>query len=242
MFVFCAAVLQDYVYSRLQGTGFYISESLLYNTFWIFFIPFTVSGIQLLKLIKTQNVFYKILYNIGMGVAHSLVHILLFTALFVGVSHIIYTPPHRFSNILNAALSNQLYIALLWYTIFPFIFMANYKSIKSERKYTAQIKLKVGSKTVTIPTASIQSITTDKPYSAIHVDDTKYLDTRSLKELESALHPNHFVRVHRSSIVHTRYIRELQSRSNGDYDALLQNGQMIRFSRHYRDHWKQLLH
>ena len=34
------AIFQDYVFSEIQFTGFYWSETMLYNTFWLLFIPF----------------------------------------------------------------------------------------------------------------------------------------------------------------------------------------------------------
>ncbi|MBP7644450.1 MAG: hypothetical protein KA767_13995, partial [Saprospiraceae bacterium] len=36
------AVFQDYLFSKFQDTGFYLSESLLYNAIWLFLIPLTV--------------------------------------------------------------------------------------------------------------------------------------------------------------------------------------------------------
>jgi two-component system LytT family response regulator len=50
-----------------------------------------------------------------------------------------------------------------------------------------------------------------------------------------------FLRVHRSAIVNKNHITELKSRKNGDYDGVLTNGQSVRFSRHYRQNWSELL-
>jgi two-component system LytT family response regulator len=232
-------MLQDYIYSKLKLTGFYLSESLLYNTFWIFFIPFSLLISRLKKNISPKNKWVKIPYHIGIGLICSLLHLLLFTALFVFVSHLVFSPTHHFSNIFNAALSNQFYITLLWYVLFPIIY--SQKQTSSSFQYPENIKLKIGSKIINLPAQSIQVISTDKPYSVVFTNNQKFLELKSLKEFEAELNPSIFLRVHRSAIVNVTYIKELKSRSNGDYDALLQNGQIVRFSRHYRNNWHSLL-
>ncbi|TYA56323.1 LytR/AlgR family response regulator transcription factor [Formosa maritima] len=241
VFVFLLAVLQDYIFSSIQQTGFYISESLLYNTFWIFFIPFTFIINKLIKIINPKNKLGKLPLNLGIGLIISVLHILFFTSIFILVSNLVFTPAHSFSNIIKAAFSNQFYIALLWYVIFPAIYISIYKKPHLTNFYQEKIKLKIGSKIITIPTSSILLISTDKPYSIIYTKDQKILDNKSLKEFETRLDPTIFLRVHRSTIINAKYTKELKSRSNGDYDATLENGQVIRLSRHYRGNWQQLL-
>lgn len=129
----------------------------------------------------------------------------------------------------------------MWYAIFPAIYISRRKPTNLITSYPENIKLKIGSKTIVIPTATIQLISTDKPYSIIYVNDQRILNNKSLKEFETNLDPTIFLRVHRSTIINATYIKELKSRSNGDYDAKLENGQTIRLSRHYRNNWRQLL-
>ena len=241
VFVFLLAVLQDYIYSRIHNTGFYLSESSLYNTFWIFFIPLTISANRLIKIVNPKNKFTKLLLNFGIGLFFSFLHILLFASLYVLVSSLLFKPTHRFSNIFNSALSNQFYIALLWYIIFPAIYISNHKRTYLKKQYPNTIKLKIGSKIISVSTSTIQLISTDKPYSIVHTNDKKILDNKSLKEFETELDPSVFLRVHRSSIMNATYVKELKSRNNGDYDATLQSGQVIRLSRHFRNNWKQLI-
>jgi len=239
--IFLLAVLQDYIYSRLKHTGFYLSESLLYNTFWVFFIPLTIFTKRLIKILKPKNKWLRISYNVSSGLTFSFLHILLFSAFFVLISTLIYDPSHRFSTMFNAAFSNQFYIALLWYALFPFVYFQKKEWSSSAPQNSEKIKLKIGSKIVSIYTNEIQVISTDKPYAAVFANNQKFLDYKSLKQFEAELNPSIFVRVHRSALVNVTYIKELKSRSNGDYDALLENGQLIRFSRHYRNNWSHLL-
>lgn len=241
VFVFLIAVLQDYIYSRLKHTGFYLSESALYNTFWVFFIPLTIFINRITKKVNPKSKLTKLPFNIGIGITFSFLHIVAFTALFVLVSNLVYATPHRFSAIFKTALSNQFYIALLWYVIFPAVYRLKYTSSSIANRYPEKIKVKIGSKTITIPTSTIQLISTDKPYSVIYTNNQKFLDTPSLKEFETKLDPTVFLRVHRSTIINTTYVTELKSRNNGDYDVTLDNGQVMRVSRHYRKNWQQLL-
>jgi len=241
VFVFLLAVFQDYIYSRIQQTGFYLSESLLYNTFWIFFIPFTIVIYRLVNLINPYNQLSRFPLNLGVGIVFGFLHLLLFASSFVFISSLVFMPTHRFANIFNAALSNQFFIALIWYVIFPAMYISIRKPTNSTTRYRNKIRLKIGSKIITVPIASIQLISTDKPFSVIYTSDRKILDNKSLKEFETELDPTYFMRVHRSTIVNATYIKELKSRSNGDYDATLENGQVIRLSRHFRNNWKQLI-
>lgn len=239
VFVFIIAILQDYIYSRIRNTGFYFSESSLYNTFWFFFMPLSIYVNRIIKIVNPKNKFTNLLLNFGIGLFFSLLHILLFASLYVLVSSLIFTPTHRFSNIFNSALSNQFYIALSWYIIFPIIYISKHQSTNLKKRYPDKIKLKIGSKFLSVSTSTIQFISTDKPYSIIHTNDKKVLINKSLKEFETELDPSVFIRVHRSSIINATYIKELKSRNNGDYDATLQSGQVIRLSRHFKHNWKQ---
>lgn len=239
--VFTLTVLQDYIYSRLQNTGFYLSESFLYNTFWLFYIPLTILINLLVQTINPKNKLLKLSLHIGIGTTFSFLHVLVFVLFFILVSNLLFTPPHRFSNMLNTAFSNQFYMALIWYIVFPMIHTSNRKRANLTTNYPEELKLKIGSKVTLIPVSSIQLISTDKPYSIVYTNDQKMLENKSLKEFESELNPAIFFRVHRSAIINSSFVKELKSRNNGDYDAKLENGEIIRFSRHYRTNWNQLL-
>lgn len=239
--IFVLAVLQDYIYSRIKSTGFYWSESMLYNTFWICLIPLTVLINQIVKFINPKIKWIKLAFNLGIGLLFSILHIIIFTSLFVLVSHLVFTPSHRFSSIFNTALSNQFYLVLMWYLIFPIINFPKRKQAQNTTLYPKHINLKIGSKIISVPTVSIQLITTDKPYSIVYANGQKLLDNKTLKEFESELDPTIFFRVHRSYIINSTFVRQLKSRQNGDYNAQLENGQIIRFSRHYRTNWNHLL-
>ena len=119
--------------------------------------------------------------------------------------------------------------------------MGNRNASNTKSNYSDKLTLKMGTNIKTINTANIQLITTDKPYTAVHLEDQKILQDKSLKDYEKALDPDIFIRVHRSAIVNKNHIVEMTSRKNGDYDGILGSGESVRFSRHFRENWKSLL-
>lgn len=238
------SVFQDYLYSRVQNTGFYISESLLYNSLWLFLAPFAFWEFSMLKRIQLKNKWTRLAIGLGLSVGLTLGHILTFTAFFVMVSYFIFSPTHHFEHIFKSALTNQFYILMTFYFLAPMLFIRLIKTrqqAESLDKFHESVLIKWGLKMLSLETDSIQAITTDKPYSVIFFKDKKFMDNRTLKEFETLLNPQKHARVHRSYIVNFNAIKELKSRHNGDYDALLQNGKTVRLSRHYRANWQHLL-
>lgn len=236
------SVAQDFLFSRLQDTGFYLSESLLYNSIWLLFIPLALLEIRLLKSFQIESKVGRILSQLGISIAFSLVHVLIFASAFTLISYLVFSPPHRFELIFYGAISNQLFLIFLFYTFFPYLSALLKPKNRSNESAITTLQVRRDSGFINIETSSILLISTDKPYSAIITESQKYLDDRSLKELESLLPNDTFKRVHRSSIINLQMVTELKSRKNGDYDALLKNGQTARLSRHLRNNWISLIH
>lgn len=238
------SVFQDYVYSRVQNTDFYISESLLYNSIWAFLVPLALLQIRLLRRFNFNNKLKKIATLVALSGVLTLTHLFIFASFFVSVSYFAFSPTHHFSHIFNAALSNQFYILVLFYVFIPFVSLAAKKTAQYAPllvEYPESINVKRGLKTISLKTETIERISTQRPYTELVSCGKNYLDHRTLKEFETILNPKHFVRVHRSAMINKNTIKELKSRQNGDYDCLLQNGEIVRFSRHYRANWQDLL-
>ena len=238
------SIVQDYISSEVRNTGFYLSESLLYNSIWMYFLPLGWLQLNLLQRTTIDNGYLRwSLYSL-LALAMTLVHLLLFTTVFVSMSALVFSPSHHFSAIFNTALTRQFFILatvyglVVWLRKRPFLTTTSH----SVAKETTVIKVKVGTKIISIPQEEIQYITTDKPYSAISVAGKKYLDSRSLKMFETMLTSEDFMRVHRSTLLNVQAVKELRSRKNGDYDVLLKHGEEVRLSRHYRINWERLLH
>lgn len=241
--IYGLAIFQDYLFSKFKSTGFYWSDTMLYNTYWLFFIPF----IKLAKYvkIKIQPKIKKIeiLYAFASGFIFTSLHISIFSIIFILGSNLIYETPHRFSTIQKSAISGQSHITILVYLFLPFII--NYLNKKRSQNNNAIkqkfITIKNGTRITKLDVSRVLFIKTDRPYTAIFSTDQKLLHYESLKKLESFLDPHIFIRVHRSAIINKNHVTEISSRKNGDYDAILTNQHSVRLSRHYRPNWNALL-
>ena len=246
--VFCVvlyglAIFQDYVFSRIKPTGFYWTDTMLYNIYWLLFIPFIKIANSFYYKVQFKSLTSKVLYSLGTGFLFSVLHIFIFTSIFILGSNLIYSEPHRFLTILKNAVSNQLHITIIVYLFSPFVFdyLERKKQLNKHFQNQKTITIKNGIRRIKIDTFTILFIETDRPYTMIHTTSQKILHDESLKKLGDLLNSQTFLRVHRSVIVNKNHITELKSRKNGDYDGILTNGQFVRFSRHYRQNWKELL-
>jgi len=236
------AIFKDYIFSETYSTGFYWSDTMLYNIYWLLFIPSMQFANFVYKKVQFKSLTNKILYTLSTGFVFSLLHIFLFTSIFILGSNIIFPIPHRFLTILKNAFSNQLHITVIAYLFSPIVFeylkkkahIPNQKTIKT-------ITAKNGIRRIKVDISTILFIKSDRPYTMIYTNGQKYLHDESLKVLESFIDSQIFLRVHRSAIVNINHIKELKSRKNGDFDGVLTNGQSVRFSRHYRQNWCELL-
>ena len=240
--IYGLAIFQDYVFSITKLTGFYWSDTMLYNIYWLLFIPFMQFANFFYKKVQLNSLTKKILYASSTGFIFSLLHIFLFTSIFILGSNIIYHTPHRFATILKNAISNQLHITILAYLFSPIVFEYLKKKAHTPNQKTIKtITAKNGIRRIKIDISSVLFIKSDRPYTMIYTNSQKYLHDESLKILGSFIDSQTFLRVHRSAIVNKNHITELKSRKNGDFDGILTNGQSVRFSRHYRQNWCELL-
>jgi two-component system LytT family response regulator len=71
-------------------------------------------------------------------------------------------------------------------------------------------------------------------YSTLHAGGRTHMLRRSLADLDAALAPHGFCRIHRSAIVNLERVRALEMRDDGEYEIVLQSAQRLRMSRRYR--------
>jgi two-component system LytT family response regulator len=72
-------------------------------------------------------------------------------------------------------------------------------------------------------------------YVTIHTTGKSHLVRDSMKNMEARLAEFGFQRIHRSTLVNLRCIRELVANDSGDYQVILREGTACRLSRRYRD-------
>ena len=107
--------------------------------------------------------------------------------------------------------------------------------------YPERILVQIGQKLINIAVLDIIWIEADGDYSRLVTLNGNYLSNYGISTLELKLNPNSFVRVHRSSIIHLKFIKEVQ-KNISSYDAIMQNGDVARVSRGYMDNLKKWIY
>jgi two-component system LytT family response regulator len=72
-------------------------------------------------------------------------------------------------------------------------------------------------------------------YARLHVGTSSYLIRESMNDLEIALDPEAFVRIHRSAIVNLDRVREMRPLIRGELVVVLDDGTQLRMSRSRRE-------
>ena len=108
-------------------------------------------------------------------------------------------------------------------------------------KYPTQIFVRAGNKIVAVQTEQVLWVEADGDYAKLHTEEGSHLSNLSLNALVSRLDPAKFVRVHRSSIVARRAVKQLKSDGEGGFVATLQNGAQVRVSRAHAAKMRELI-
>jgi two-component system LytT family response regulator len=106
---------------------------------------------------------------------------------------------------------------------------------KRSQRYVERFVVRVGSRLTFVLTDEIDWIEAVGDYAGLHVGGRRPLLRGTLNALEARLDPNKFVRIHRSSIVQTSRIQELQTLPNRELRVRLMDGTDLKVSRTYRD-------
>ena len=93
---------------------------------------------------------------------------------------------------------------------------------------------RIGAREVIIPVAEVELVEADGVYAALHAWGRRYLVRRALNDLECALGPADFLRVHRSYLVRRSAIVEIRPGKNGTHRTLvLASGTTVPMSRRH---------
>ena len=79
-------------------------------------------------------------------------------------------------------------------------------------------------------------------YSCLHAGARTHLLRRSMSDLERELGPDHFCRIHRSTIVNLGRVRDLRLDMSGEYEIVLRDETRLKVSRGYRDKLQAAIH
>lgn len=237
-------ITQDFLRANLNNTGFYLSESFLFSTFWWLFAPLLFIQFTLEPACsKRWSV------QLALMLLPLTVHLFGFPILVWALSKTFYYHTFTFQQTLRYLLSEHLY-QLALYTV-PFcIYRFYYNQIKAPENARAEqeevakefidfILVSESNKKSRIAVSEVMYFSASTPYISIHLARKKYLQTETLKALSTKLDPQKFIRIHKSFIVHITEVVSYTSRLNGDYDLVMKNDAMLRVSRNFAADFKR---
>lgn len=110
---------------------------------------------------------------------------------------------------------------------------ARFRALGSPPAHVDRLVARVGDREIVIPIEEVELIAADDVYAAVHAHRRRYLVRTPLDELERALSPDRFLRVHRSFIVPVSAVAAVR-RTRGGVVLELRNGTIVPVSRRRR--------
>jgi two-component system LytT family response regulator len=107
--------------------------------------------------------------------------------------------------------------------------------------YLERVLIRSPGRVTFLDVADIDWIEAAGVYVHMHVGAKSYLHRATVGQMEYRLDPKRFVRVHRSTLINTSRIAELQPRTHGDYVVVLKGGIELTLSRGYRPQFESWL-
>jgi two-component system LytT family response regulator len=102
-------------------------------------------------------------------------------------------------------------------------------------RYLTRLMVKAAGRVLFLKTDEIDWIEAYDNYVRLHAAGKAHLLRQTMNELETALDPEQFARIHRSAIVNLDRVKELQPLFNGEALVLLQDGTELKLSRGRRE-------
>ncbi len=223
-------ISKDLMHSTIRNYSFYLSESLLFGTFWLFFIPFII------LIRKKPKEINKYLFPIIL----SLFHIGLFALLVFLISILLFNHTFEFYQTFTNTTAQYGIVCLIVYGISCYSFLISQQPLKVEKRnpISDKVKVKYRNRIVVLDIKNIICVKSEKPYIALTTKEKTYLDLSSLKSFLGQKATKEFIQIHKSTIVNTAFIVSYTSRKNGDYDIELTNGETVRASRNFSTNFK----
>jgi two-component system LytT family response regulator len=125
--------------------------------------------------------------------------------------------------------------------LLTFLGMREYKTDFTPPRYLTRLMVKTAGRVIFIRAEEIDWIEASDNYLRLHVGSKAHLLRQTMNELEAALNPEQFVRIHRSTIVNLDRIKELFSHFNGEHLVILHNGTELKLSRGRKEWLEQRL-
>ena len=115
------------------------------------------------------------------------------------------------------------------------------KSHHGEAAYADRFAVTVGRRVVFVPVEEVEWVEADRNYVCLHTIRKQYVLRSRIADVEHQLDPARFVRVHRSVIVRSDLVRELEPLANGGARATMASGAVVPVAAAYRDRLTAIL-
>jgi len=227
---------KDLFESSIKDYGFYLSESVLFSTFWLIFIPGILINTMLAKRVKGVSI-------ITLPFVFSLFHVTFFSLLVFSISGLFFDYPFGFLRVFIKTISGDSIACLLIYGVSSFLLLKKHKpSVKNELSNTSntsnKIKVTHSNRVIILDCKDIIYVRSERPYIAFITNERTYLHNGTLKGFLVKETGENFIQIHKSTLVNTAYITSYTSRKNGDYDLTLGHKYKVRASRSFNMHFK----
>jgi two-component system, LytTR family, response regulator len=114
-------------------------------------------------------------------------------------------------------------------------------ALQVERKYLERLSIKSAGRIIFLGVDEIDWIEAADNYVQVHAGRESHLLHATMNSLERRLDPNQFLRIHRSTIVNIKRIKELHPMFHGEYRIILKDGTKLTSGRGYRENLQKLL-
>jgi two-component system LytT family response regulator len=109
------------------------------------------------------------------------------------------------------------------------------EELKPRRKHLERLVVRSGGRIRFVRVEEVDWFEAEGNYIRVHVGERSHLVRQTMSALEAELDPAHFLRIHRSSIVHLDRIDHIEPLFQGEYAVVLRGGHKLTSSRGYRD-------
>jgi len=106
------------------------------------------------------------------------------------------------------------------------------------KKEPSRLAIRDGGRTTWVNQDDIEWIDAAGDYMCVQALGTTYIMRKTMKELEQELDESILQRIHHSTIVNVKLVREMESHINGEYFLTLDSGHRVKLSRTYKDKLK----
>jgi two-component system LytT family response regulator len=101
-------------------------------------------------------------------------------------------------------------------------------------RYVTRFAVRDDNRYLLVTTDQVDWFDSAANYVRLHVGANAYLIRMTMNELEQKLDPQHFARIHRSTIVNISRVKEVTPDWHGEFDVKLIDGTNLRLTRTYR--------